>query len=97
MAPVLDIDGNIDAAEAITNAVNYINANYTTYDWSVFDNRINSIGYDFDNSLYSNIAGEPAGPDGKLYYVAFVIYKRYVEIFAVYTTKLQFDSNFHSP
>lgn len=33
----------LDANEAINDAVDYINANYTTYDWSRFDNRKNSI------------------------------------------------------
>lgn len=69
----IPVSPSADPTVIINEAVDYINANYTTYDWSRFDNRKNSIGFDFDNSLYYNTAGDPAGPDGKLDYVAFVI------------------------
>lgn len=66
----------LNISKAIQDAIDKINLQTHptfNYDWGRFDNRKNGPAYDFDNSLYSNIAGDPAAPDGSIDYICFVI------------------------
>lgn len=70
-----DTTYTVKTSKAFSDARDIINTQPNAtfdYDWSRFDNRTNSPNYLFDNSLYSDTSGTPAGPDEKIDYIVFV-------------------------
>lgn len=61
-----------DAFDSINARIARSESPYISWDWSQYDRRQNKSSYGFDNSLYSDVTGTPAGPDGVIDHITII-------------------------